>query len=166
MPLLVRRINRAKWEQIKSEDYEDVSADAITNCLKTSNNELSVWKINNETELENAILALITGKSQEKLSTLHYVILNEEFVLQNGLELKNTSGDTAVETLKNTHSDISNLTYKKLGIVKTLILESIKSEQCSFFSKKQLKEIIQKALLHGIVDKELLNEKLVINEKL
>lgn len=164
MPLLVRRINRAKWEPINIEDKEDVSADAITNCLKTSNNDLSVWEIENESEIENAILALVTGKSQEKLSTLHYVILNKEDILKNGLELNSTSGDTVVEILKNTHKDISNLTYKKLGIVKTLILESINSEH--FTTKKQLKVIIKKALQEGKVDIDSLNEKLVENEKL
>jgi hypothetical protein len=164
MPLLVRRINRAKWEQINSETDNDVSADAITNCLKTTNNDLSVWKIEKKEDLENAILALITGKSQAKLSTLHYVILSEDLILEKGLDLSETEGDTIVEGLKKTHNDISNLTYKKLGIVKDIILDSIKDEQ--FFSKRQLKDLIKSAIEDGKIEKQNLNAEFLINEKL
>jgi hypothetical protein len=123
MPLLIRRINRVKWEQIVNTGIDkDVSADAITNCLKTFNNDLSVWHIESDKDLEKAILALITGRSQTKLSTLHIVIIDETVALNKGLSLSNTNGDTVVKELINTHKDLTNLTYSKLGIVKDLIL--------------------------------------------
>lgn len=168
MSILIRRINRAKWEQIINEEDDDVdvSADAITNCLKTSNNDLSVWKIANITELDNAILALITGSMQTKLSTLHYVMIDEELLLKSGLTINNTDGDTAVIELKKTHNDISNLTYKKLGIVKNHILESIKNEKSSFFTRSQLKNLINIAISERRLYKSNLNEELIENEKL
>ncbi|MBK9356786.1 MAG: hypothetical protein IPN08_05225 [Bacteroidales bacterium] len=61
----------------------DVSADAITNCLKTNSNDLSVWKITSIEELNTAILAfLVTGSKQTQLSTLHYVLIDEDLVLE------------------------------------------------------------------------------------
>ncbi len=167
MSILIRRINRAKWEQIINEDDNiDVSADAITNCLKTSNNDLSVWKIANITELDNAILALITGSMQTRLSTLHYVMIDEDALLKSGLTINNTDGDTAVVDLKKTHNDISNLTYIKLGIVKNLILDSIKIEKSSFFTKSQLKNLMKNAISEGRLQKSNLNDELIENEKL
>lgn len=167
MPLLVRRINRAKWEQIVDTGIDkDVSADAITNCLKTFNNDLSVWHIESDADLEKAILALITGSSQTKLSTLHIVIINEAIALNRGLSLVNTKGDTVVKELINTHRDLNNLTYSKLGIVKDLNVDSIKDNRTTFFTKKQLKELITKALEDGRVDKLELHQDLVASEKL
>lgn len=45
MTLLVRKINRAKWMQNDILSEQDVSADAITICMKTVGNTLSVWQI-------------------------------------------------------------------------------------------------------------------------
>ncbi len=169
MPILVRRINRAKWEQIIDEDdASDSSADAITNCLKTTNNDLSVWKIENIAQLDDAILALITGGQQTKLSTLHYVLINEDVLLANGLDIAETEGDTRIESLKNTHRDITNLTYTRLGIVKNLVRDFLAEDpdRETFFTRAKLKELLKKAIDTGKVNKYNLNEELIQNEKL
>ena len=168
MSILVRRINRAKWEQVLNEDdASDSSADAITNCLKTTNNDLSVWKIDTIDGLENAILALITGRQQSKLSKLHYVLLDEKVVLEKGLLLIDSEeGDTAVSSLRSTHRNISKLTYHKLGIIKDLITNHLKEQEETFFTKTQLKDILKKAIKEKKINKELLNSELLKNEKL
>jgi hypothetical protein len=169
MPILVRRINRAKWEQIINEDdASDSSADAITNCLKTTNNDLSVWKIETIEQLDDAILALITGGQQTKLSTLHYVLIKEELLLKSGLNIAETEGDTRVESLKNTHRDITNLTYSRLGIVKNLILDSLENNKNKemFITKSKLKSFLNNAIKNGKVNKTDLNKELIENEKL
>lgn len=169
MPILVRRINKAKWEQIINEnDISDTSADAITNCLKTTNNDLSVWKIETLEQVDDAILALITGGQQAKLSTIHYVFINEEVLLEKGLKLIETDGDTIVESLKKNHRDITNLTYSRLGVVKSLILESIEEYKGKemFITKAKLKSFLKKAIEDGKVDKTVLNKELIENENL
>lgn len=167
MSILVRRINRAKWEQINNEDdISDSSADAITNCLKTTNNDLSVWKIDTIEGLEDAILALITRPDQTKLSTLHYVLLDENIVLEKGLTLTEEKGNTVVESLKDTHKNISKLTYSRLGIVKYLILNSLVKNEETFFTKAKLKKILKDAITKGKLDKNDLNSDLIQNEKL
>lgn len=166
MPLLVRRINRAKWEQIDFNSTDDVSADTITNCLRTFNNELSVWKIENMSELDDAILALITGSKQSKLRTLHYVIIDEALIIDNKIDLKETNGDTVVGDLVKMHKDITALTYVKLGIIKDLVIDSLLNNRSSFFTRAKLKGLIKEAMKNGRVSKEELNKDLVVNEKL
>jgi hypothetical protein len=185
MPLLVRRINRAKWVQIvitappvdfRSKVYKwtanlffnnlDVSADAITNCLKTTNNDLSVWHIETEVDLEKAILALITGKTQEKFSKLDVAIIDEKIAMSKGIEIISTTGDTVVKDLADTHKDLTNLTYSKLGVVKDLIIDCITTERTRFFTKKQLTDLVKKALTDGRINKADLNQKLVEAAKL
>lgn len=186
MPLLVRRINRAKWDQIADttevssnsilriynkctkffKKDTDVSADAITNCLRTTHNDLSVWHIDSGAEIEKAILALITGSSQTKLSTLHIVMIEEENALNKGIKLANTAGDTVVKDLINNHKDLTNLTYSKLGVVKDLILDCIKENNTKLYTKKQLQVIIKKALADGVLNKIDLHADLIASEKL
>lgn len=163
MPLLVRRISRAKWESIED---NDVCADAITSCLKTNHNDLSVWKISSIAELNEAILALITGNKQTQLSTLHYVLIDESLLLEKNLSLRNSPGNTVVPELVDRHCDIENLTYKKLGEVKDLIIESIKTENVGFVTKMQLKSILSEAISNGRIDKNKLNSELLQSEKL
>jgi hypothetical protein len=163
MPLLVRRISRAKWDNIQD---NDVCADAITNCLKTFNNDLSVWRITTEDDLNEAILALITGSRQTQLSTLHYVLIEENLVINTGLSLRESNGDTVVSELINKHRDIENLTYIKLGKVKDLIINAINTNSTNFITKRQLKEVLVNAINEGKLVKDRLNPELVVNEKL
>ena len=166
MPL-IRRISRAKWGEIEELiNNSDVSADAITNCLRTYNNNLSVWYIESVNDLEKAILALITGKDQDKLSTLHIVIIDEDVAMKKGLTLANTDGNTVVKGLVDTHRDLTNLTYTKLGIVKDLIIDCLGKDEVQQFTKRKLKEIITKALNERILEISDLNEELIKNEKL
>ena len=163
MSFLVRRINRPKW---KCENENDVFADAVTSCLRTQNNAISVWKIDTIEQLNNAVLALITGAKQTKLSKIDCVLLDENIVLEKGLVLDETNGDTVVEDLVNTHKDIEKLTYSKLGVLKDLILERLETDKYRLFSIDQLREILKKAIEDGRVDITRLNEDFVKNEKL
>lgn len=163
MPYLIRRISRAKWDEIEG---GEVSADAITNDLKTFQNDLSVWLISNREELDRAVLALVTGGKQTKLSTLHIILIEEEMIENNGLTLKETPGDTVVASLVNSHRDISDLTYSKLGTVKDLIINGIRTDDYKFFTKKQLKDLVKSAIESGELLKDNLNPELVQKEKL
>lgn len=163
MPYLIRRISRAKWDEIEE---GEVSADAITNDLKTFRNDLSVWYISNKEELSKAILALVTGAKQTKLSTLHIVLIEEKLISDNGLGLASSPGDTVIEDLVSSHRDIEKLTYSRLGTVKDLILDCIKSDEYALFTRKQIKDLVKSAIKDGILIKDNLNPELVLNEKL
>ena len=77
-----------------------------------------------------------------------------------------TPGDTVISDLINKHCDIEQLTYTKLGKVKDLIIDSIKTEKIGFITKRQLKTILIEAIGEGKLDKEKLNPELIQNEKL
>lgn len=167
MSILIRKIKRAKWQEIVDKDNKlDTSADAITNCLKTFNNDLSVWKIDSMSDLNSAILCLITGSQQSSLSKIDYIFFDEETLIKNGLILNETPGDTVIDSLKNLHRDISQLTYSKLGIIKTLIIEFLEKNDDHFFSRADLKKLLKSAIDEGIVKIEDLNKELIKNEKL
>jgi len=121
MPKLVRKINKAKWLQIDIETSKDVSADAITLCLKTNQNCLSVWRIETDRELENAVLAIVSA--QDRLEAIDIVVLDESALLKSRIEIDISPGLTPVSDLVNHHRDLKNLTLSKLKEISTLIVE-------------------------------------------
>jgi len=156
MSYLVRKINKAKWYQIDIENDNNVSGDAITNCLKTNKNTLSVWKIETEDDLDQAILALVAN--QDHLDTIDIVILEESSLLEYNLNIVASPGDTPVESLKNAHRDISELTFTKLGEVKDHIVERIRNQKLKRYTVGSLKKLLKKSIEQGLLKKDDLKE--------
>jgi hypothetical protein len=156
MSYLVRKINKAKWYQIDIEHDDNVSADAITNCLKTTKNTLSVWKVENEEDLDQAVLALVAN--QDYLDTIDIVILEETSLLEYNLNIVASPGETPVESLINAHRDISDLTFTKLGDVKNHIVERIRNKRLKRYTVSSLKKLLQNSIEAGLLKKEDLKE--------
>jgi hypothetical protein len=156
MSFLVRKINKAKWYQINVSENTDASADAITNDLKTSNNSLSVWQINDETELTEAILAIVANL--DHLETIDVVLFSSGLIEELKLETLASPGLTPVEDLKNKHIDITNLTYSKLGLISKAIISDLRDSKTHRFTKVQLKGILTKAVDENRIGLEHLSE--------
>lgn len=156
MPLLVRRISRAKWGDVSAQDYE-TSADAITGCLRTSDNTLSTWLIESENEINDAILALITGSRQTEISSMHIIYFDEQMISDKKLNLDATNGDTVVESLKSNHRDITGLTFLKLGDVRDIVIDSIQNDRYMNITRTALKKILKEALSKGLINIDDLN---------
>ncbi len=152
MPLLIRKINKAKWYQIDIENDDDVSADAITNCLKTTKNTLSVWRIESEDDLDQAVLALVAN--QDHLDTIDVVILEESSLINYKLNIVASPGDTPVESLIDAHRDIANLTFTNLGLVKNHIVERIRKQKLKRYTIGSLKKLLESAIANGLLAKE------------
>ncbi len=156
MPLLIRKISKAKWYQVDIENDDNVSADAVTNCLKTTKNNLSVWRIESEDDLDQAVLALVSN--QDHLDTIDVVILEESSIIDYKLNIVASPGDTPVESLIDAHRDISDLTYTNLGHVKDHIVERIRSHKLKRYTIGSLKKILIKAIEDGLLSKNDLKE--------
>jgi hypothetical protein len=165
MSILVRKIQRAKWGgDVPVES--DVPADAITICLKTTDNTLSIWEIDNENELDDAIVALATGRSLDSFSKIDYVLIDESILRDNGLSVVEYDGDTALEAFVKKHKNISDLTYRKLGIVRNIIVDCINNDKHAFKTRSQIKKIVKSAIETGKLQKDKLNPKLIEKERL
>lgn len=158
MPFLVRKINKAKWFQLDIHQSNEVSADAITNCLKTTKNTLSVWHIESEDDLDNAVLAIVAN--QEHLDTIDIVILDESSLTDYNLNIVASPGETPVTSLINAHRDIAELTFTKLGHVKEHIVERIRNNKLKRYTVASLKKILLDAIENGIVQRNDLKETL------
>jgi hypothetical protein len=141
--MLIRKIDKAKWitENVVNEPPH---ADALTCCLKTKGNTLSVWYIENEEDLEEAILAIVSG--QAHLETIDVVILDDDRIAECLIETEVTEGDTPVIDLKKQHRDLSKLDFWTLGMVAEHIIESVKNDKIRRFRTASLKNIIKAAI--------------------
>lgn len=145
--MLVRKVDKAKWVSGFTPIDPLSSADAITNCLKTKNNTLSVWSINSEAELEEAVLAIVSG--QDHLETIDVVMLDDDYFIQCKILTKETKGQTPVEDLEHTHRDLSSLDFWTVGMVAEHIVENITKGKLRRFAKDQLKKIIKDAIANN-----------------
>ena len=141
--MLVRKINGTKWVN-GNDAMEPASADAITGCLRTTKNTLSVWSINSETELEEVVLAIVSG--QDHLETIDVVMLDDEYFVKCKILTKETEGNTPVKDLRDKHVDLCSLNFWSLGMVAEHVIESIKKEKLKRFRKAELEKIIKNAI--------------------
>lgn len=144
MSFLIRKINRAKWFQVDVLNDDDVSADAITNCLKTTKNTLSVWHITTEDEIENAILALVSR--QDHLETIDVIMLKESSINNYNIKIDATPGDTPIESLVQSHRDLADLTFSKIEYLKNHIVDRIRKDKLLRFTVGSLKKLLKTAI--------------------
>ncbi|MEK7395812.1 MAG: hypothetical protein AAB116_02635 [Candidatus Poribacteria bacterium] len=147
MSIFVRKIDKAKWLQTDLHQNIDYSADAITSCLRTTQNTLSVWEVESETDIDEAVLAIISGpKYGHPFETIDIVLMSPNYLKEQGINCRRTNGSTLVDDLVEKHIDISNLTYKSLGMVAYHIVEKIKDEKVVRRTKAKLMEILNQAI--------------------
>ncbi|MHA1789462.1 MAG: hypothetical protein ACTSXT_09565 [Candidatus Helarchaeota archaeon] len=134
----------------------DVSADAITNCLKTTRNTLSVWSIKNENDIDKAILAI--ASNLDHIETIDVVILNDSVLHNFGIKIIASTGNTPIESLREFHRDLSELTFSKIGHIKDHIVERIRNNKLKRFTRGKLIKLLKEAIDKGLLELEDLND--------
>ncbi len=156
---LIRKVSLAKWKGCLENDADYISADAVTACLRTTKNSLSVWKADSEEEVKCALLAL--AASLQRLDAIEYVILNEDDLISGNLGIENTEVDIPVNTPKELHHDIINLDHGTLKVVANLIKKEVSAEKHARLSRSQAKKILIEAINKDFIKKEKLPAKLL-----
>lgn len=146
MSFLVRKITRPKWPTDSNTSTSDVLADAITVDLKTTANTLSTWEIESKEAIDEAVLAL--AANQKNIERIDVISIERQQVEAAGLMVVDKKGDTVVEDLIDTHKDISELTYAKLGVVSQLILKSLPDSHIRY-NRARLLSILRAAVEAG-----------------
>ncbi len=157
MSLVVRKIDYGKWIQRRILEGERPSADAITNCMKTSSNTLSLWAINGISEIDEAVLAI--SSQFNSLDTIDILTIELSLIKSRGLSVKECAGLTPYERFVERHLDVVDLDYTSLGLMSEVIIESIRQGRCRRVTRGELKNIISKGVEEGKVRWSDLKEK-------
>lgn len=174
MSIIVRRINLGKWKNYAKCKHDkkllssilgypkyNAPADAITGCLKTKSNELSVWMVDNEEDIPYALLAMATGIQQESLGKIDYVTFDSEELLKAGIRFEQSLDDagTAIPVLRQFHNDIKNVDYYSLGKIQDMIVSKVNSDSEQNAIREDLWKWIEKAIDGKLINYDLLTDK-------
>lgn len=152
MPNYIRIINRPRWpvDVTKDVDIKKLSASTITMELRTIDNDLSLWAVEDE---DDAVLAMVTNA--EKFQAMWTLRISEDIMRKNKLEIKNdVSNKTNVKGIGEFHYNIKNLTYQSLADVAKAIIEALKKEDENLknYSKEDVQKVLENAIKKGKVD--------------
>lgn len=154
MSYLVRKITMAKWSI--TDEPNPVNADAITQCLKTSGNTLSFWRVDSPDDIAQGVLAI--AAANDRLDTIDIVLIDENQFLEKGIEIRETPGNTVCADLVDTHRDLAELNIVHLGFVSEAIADQIRKGNTKRYTLTKLRELIQNAIGSGQLSYDLLSE--------
>ncbi len=144
MSYFIRKIEKSKWMQNKVLEGQNPSADAITGSLRTRDNTLSIWHVNDHHEIEDAVLAFIS--QGEHLDTIDIVIFSKEVLNKKKLQFTQTKAKTPYLPFADRHYDIHSLDYVSLGEIAMIVVDSLKQDSTKRFTRGQLKRLVTKAI--------------------
>ncbi len=153
MSLLVRKINRAKWEPLP-EDLKLLQADAMTGCLRTTSNRLSFWVIEEVEELWKAGLAIATA--HDHLESFDVVVVQRSRLESRGLLCEPSKGRTYFELMRHAHVDLVDLNVAKLAAVAREVVEAYPATS-KRFTISDLKPLLLDQIEEGHVPRDKLS---------
>lgn len=154
MAYLVRKISMGKW--CVTDEVLPVNADAITQCLKTSSNTLSVWRIENELEVSKGVLAM--AASNDYLSTIDVVLVEEAELAAGNIVIEATPGNTPCVDLVGNHRDLASLNITNLAFISESIAAKIRAKKVYRFTATKVKKLLQDAIESGSLNPEHLSK--------
>ncbi len=162
MNMLARKISRAKWQQKEYLAEGEIRADAISGCLRTTDDTLSWWRCSDdEKDIDEVALALAVGPMIERFDKIDVVVLPEAILADAGLARQSTEGGTPVKDLQHRHVDLVRLDIERLGRVARILDPRIRSDdKVVQFTKARLMALVDTAIHDKRLDANDLSEKL------
>jgi hypothetical protein len=108
-------------DQLSWLNNDELPSDALLN-VKTQNNSLSIYLLDDEgADLEKILCA--HASTRDHINRIDYVVISEDMLLETGMELENTPGQTPVNYVNDLHHDIVHISADRLiGMVKSSII--------------------------------------------
>lgn len=161
MSIFARKVARAKWGECTSLSKDDIPADAVTADLKTKDNALSFWRCdsNADDDLKEAVLAL--AAAGDRIDRMDIAFIDESAFSDAGLRIEATPGKTPVETLRESHRDVTHLDLVRLGSVASLVASACRRNSVRRFDKTAVRACLEEAIQRGRVQREALHQDLV-----
>jgi hypothetical protein len=157
VPLLVRKVTLAKWQNTAELAEAEIPADAAVD-LRTEGNCLSVWRVESEAELLDAALAMAAGV--ERIDRIQIAWVDELQVSGSGLTLAASEGRTPVTDLRDRHVDVTHLDFARLGVFARLVFDALSAANQRTLTRRQVQELIAEAIRIGRLSVNDLNEKI------
>src|SRR5262249_54837104 len=149
VPLVLRKIRKARWLKLPWLSVDEFQADALTD-LTTKGNELSVWLVEDDrSNLPQIVTAL--AADCDTVSNFDYFLLRESALLRIGIKTIRSKGDSPDETANGRyHQDLIELSAEKI----LRLAAAIQSEaERSRFSERHVFGFLAQAFAIGQLDR-------------
>lgn len=161
MAYYIRKVTPAKWNGEIPDDgnYLKLGTDGVTNCCRTTENELSIWKTesNDPQSDENKTLIAAIATGSDRPATMDFIFISDEELEKNNLSLKVKPGKIPIESMRNLHRDIENLDIDKLGRVGILIHRKVNSDaEIHRVSQSKIKQYVKSEFPDGSAESDIL----------
>lgn len=160
--VVVRMITRSKWEPKLDDQVGEIPADAVTGDLRTQGNTLSFWRLSSGTEehLEDVVLAIAAGRNE--IDKVEIVWFDKDDLLNDGLTLVHTDGNTPIGDMIKLHADVPQLDYTRLGKIARRIASAIASDRYHRKTRARVRQLLVSAVEGQRLNIEDLSEKVQI----
>lgn len=158
MAILVRKINKAKWQgnpELSWLAEDDIQSDALGD-LQTKGNTLSVYEVEDNQEAIDRVVTALAANG-EYISNIDYVVIDPAKLLLLSIEMHSTLGDTADEEINRQHKDLTQLTVTKILSLASIVVKSPKT--------RKLQKAMVRCIAEGIRNKNLNREKIRLKEE-
>jgi hypothetical protein len=124
MPLLLRKIDhKVKWakdgEALKYLLSDQAPADVLQD-LRTEDNRLSLWRIeDNKSNLSRVLAAIVS--TREHLQKMDYILIDFRHIQENGLRFEQEAGDTLDKEANSWHIDVIQLSALDIARLANLL---------------------------------------------
>lgn len=168
MAFLIRKFSRAKWDSGKCPPCtaKDLGADALTSCLRTYKNTLSVWATDSPKwgDFDSILAALFV--SSDGPAKADVVLLDEKSIKDiEGVDLVKTSAATpAKKEVNERHRDIANLTLSRMESVAEEVLKELNKNangNVKRYTQTAVLNLVYEEVVKGNIDTDKLPERWV-----
>jgi hypothetical protein len=158
---IIRKFTKAKWSLIPTNtgDYKNLQADAVTSCLRTSSNTLSVWAVDTTNwEDMHGVLAALFSSTDTPTRTDVIIIEREIIETKLGIVLEQSNGVTpAVDMINEMHYDLVKIDLLKVDAFANLMyLENMKvnNPMIRRFKESEVIKIVKESIDNSLIDPE------------
>jgi hypothetical protein len=134
------------WDIVDWLNDDEIQADAFGD-LETDENVLSFWKIPNNHQIIDRIIAAIVSR-KKILKDIGYALIEDEKIRELKLDIAQKNGTTADSEINGLHMRVSNLTTDKVNMLAKVISKS----EIERLTQKELTEKISNSIRQGFLN--------------
>ncbi len=157
MPFLVRAINREYWPEPDERDIKarvlELNSDALNDFFKTSDNKMSFWYAEDNTDVDEAILAYLGSMDKWVVMEKRGEFERQEFILlpedkiPSGIEIQKNPNHTYIKDYEIRHRDLANLNVRLINELAALFIKTLDNNNgMKAVSKTHIKSMFIKAV--------------------
>ena len=148
MSYLVRKIsNPAKWGEKPYLAGNEISADALTTDLRTTEGRLSFWNTENSARDYFKDIALAIAATWQRIDRMNIVFIDKKLIEQKGISFEDTAGITPLEDFKKYHCEAIHLDVQRIVKVAQCVAQAIRiGNQQYLFTTSEIVEILREGI--------------------